>query len=78
MTYPMVGPVRLETADGHPIETQRCTKHARLRPYQLLYRGLMYVQARHDPDGVWVYKAAHEVKAVGHDVSDLSLEPIDG
>ncbi len=77
MTYPMVGPVRFETADGHPIETMRCTRHKVLRPYQLLYHGLMYVQNRQEPDA-WVYRAQAEVRAVGHELSDPSLEPIDG
>jgi len=76
MPYPRVGRVRFETMTGSPIESQHCALHVGLRPYQLLFRGLMYVQNRQEVDG-WVYRAAHEVTAVGHTLSDPSLEPID-
>lgn len=52
----MVGPVILETTDGVHFAQGTYTKHEYLRPFQIAYGGIWYVQNRQTPEG-WVYRA---------------------
>ncbi len=52
----IVGPITFETADGHPLSTATYTKHYRLRPYQIAFQGVWYVQNRQE-NGRWIYRA---------------------
>lgn len=56
----ILGAVRLETLTGLPEATVTYTKHPSLRPYQLAFQGIWYVQNRCD-DGVWVYRAVSDM-----------------
>lgn len=52
----MLGPIRLETAEGNDSAHVTYTAHPALRPYQIAFHGIWHVQNRCE-DGVWVYRA---------------------